>query len=133
VKEWAKAHKINNSKTGSFNSFTLSLLVIFHLQVPLCFCIFLCGDIFLSLFAFSIFWGVVNVADSWKYLFIILIIILSYLFRIDFFARMLCLFCVLSVISPSLHEIDLQPFDSVFSLLVSFFIFNPPVLREKGH
>lgn len=32
VKEWAKAHKINNSKTGSFNSFTLSLLVIFHLQ-----------------------------------------------------------------------------------------------------
>ncbi|KAK2441973.1 polynucleotide adenylyltransferase [Trifolium repens] len=32
VKQWAKAHKINNSKTGSFNSFTLSLLVIFHLQ-----------------------------------------------------------------------------------------------------
>ncbi|GAU36381.1 hypothetical protein TSUD_151480 [Trifolium subterraneum] len=32
VKQWAKAHKINNSKTGSFNSFTLSLLVIFHFQ-----------------------------------------------------------------------------------------------------
>ncbi|CAI8597269.1 unnamed protein product [Vicia faba] len=32
VKQWANAHKINNSKTGSFNSFTLSLLVIFHFQ-----------------------------------------------------------------------------------------------------
>ncbi|KAK7379301.1 hypothetical protein VNO80_04758 [Phaseolus coccineus] len=32
VKEWAKAHKINNSKTGTFNSYSLSLLVIFHFQ-----------------------------------------------------------------------------------------------------
>ncbi|XP_058730097.1 protein HESO1-like [Vicia villosa] len=32
VKQWANAHKINNSKTGSFNSFSLSLLVIFHFQ-----------------------------------------------------------------------------------------------------
>ncbi|KAI9078339.1 hypothetical protein K1719_039715 [Acacia pycnantha] len=32
VKEWAKVHKINNSKTGSFNSYSLSLLVIFHFQ-----------------------------------------------------------------------------------------------------
>ncbi|KAK3422514.1 protein HESO1 [Eucalyptus grandis] len=32
VKEWAKCHDINNPKTGSFNSFALSLLVIFHFQ-----------------------------------------------------------------------------------------------------
>ncbi|CAH2058702.1 unnamed protein product [Thlaspi arvense] len=32
VKEWAKAHDINNPKNGTFNSYTLSLLVIFHLQ-----------------------------------------------------------------------------------------------------
>ncbi|CAH8376412.1 unnamed protein product [Eruca vesicaria subsp. sativa] len=32
VKEWAKAHDINNPKNGTFNSYSLSLLVIFHLQ-----------------------------------------------------------------------------------------------------
>ncbi|KAK1572014.1 hypothetical protein Q3G72_026219 [Acer saccharum] len=32
VKEWAKAHDVNNPKTGSFNSYSLSLLVIFHFQ-----------------------------------------------------------------------------------------------------
>ncbi|OMO59090.1 putative zinc finger protein [Corchorus capsularis] len=32
VKEWAKAHGINNPKTGTFNSYSLSLLVIFHFQ-----------------------------------------------------------------------------------------------------
>ncbi|XP_062154459.1 protein HESO1 isoform X2 [Alnus glutinosa] len=32
VKEWAKAHDINNPKTGTFNSYSLSLLVIFHFQ-----------------------------------------------------------------------------------------------------
>ncbi|XP_023639489.1 protein HESO1 isoform X1 [Capsella rubella] len=32
VKEWAKAHNINDSKNGTFNSYSLSLLVIFHLQ-----------------------------------------------------------------------------------------------------
>ncbi|VVB02763.1 unnamed protein product [Arabis nemorensis] len=32
VKEWAKAHNINNPKNGTFNSYSLSLLVIFHLQ-----------------------------------------------------------------------------------------------------
>ncbi|KAF3433654.1 hypothetical protein FNV43_RR24757 [Rhamnella rubrinervis] len=32
VKEWAKAHNINNPKTGTFNSYSLSLLVIFHFQ-----------------------------------------------------------------------------------------------------
>ncbi|XP_010517334.1 PREDICTED: protein HESO1-like [Camelina sativa] len=32
VKEWAKAHNINDSKSGTFNSYSLSLLVIFHLQ-----------------------------------------------------------------------------------------------------
>lgn len=32
VKEWAKAHNINNPKAGSLNSFSLSLLVIFHFQ-----------------------------------------------------------------------------------------------------
>ncbi|XP_008461703.2 protein HESO1 isoform X1 [Cucumis melo] len=32
VKEWAKAHDINNSKQGTFNSYSLSLLVIFHFQ-----------------------------------------------------------------------------------------------------
>ncbi|KAI4307587.1 hypothetical protein L6164_030760 [Bauhinia variegata] len=32
VKEWAKTHGINNSKTGTFNSYSLSLLVIFHFQ-----------------------------------------------------------------------------------------------------
>ncbi|XP_059297424.1 protein HESO1 isoform X3 [Lycium ferocissimum] len=32
VKEWAKAHNINDSKTGTLNSYTLSLLVVFHFQ-----------------------------------------------------------------------------------------------------
>ncbi|KAL5569014.1 hypothetical protein UlMin_025589 [Ulmus minor] len=32
VKEWAKAHNINNSKSGTFNSYSLSLLVVFHFQ-----------------------------------------------------------------------------------------------------
>lgn len=32
VKEWARAHDINNSKTGTLNSYSLSLLVVFHLQ-----------------------------------------------------------------------------------------------------
>ncbi|KAK7285168.1 hypothetical protein RJT34_19929 [Clitoria ternatea] len=32
VKQWARAHKINNSKAGTFNSYSLSLLVIFHFQ-----------------------------------------------------------------------------------------------------
>ncbi|EYU19942.1 hypothetical protein ABFS82_06G073500 [Erythranthe guttata] len=32
VKEWAKAHHINDSKSGTLNSYSLSLLVIFHLQ-----------------------------------------------------------------------------------------------------
>lgn len=32
VKEWAKAHDINNPKTGSLNSYSYSLLVIFHFQ-----------------------------------------------------------------------------------------------------
>ncbi|CAL5343582.1 unnamed protein product [Camellia sinensis] len=32
VKEWAKAHGINDSKSGTFNSYTLSLLIIFHFQ-----------------------------------------------------------------------------------------------------
>ncbi|KAG6734895.1 hypothetical protein I3842_01G293000 [Carya illinoinensis] len=32
VKEWAKAHGINNSKAGTFNSYSLCLLVIFHFQ-----------------------------------------------------------------------------------------------------
>ncbi|KAK7305783.1 hypothetical protein VNO77_43695 [Canavalia gladiata] len=32
VKEWAKTHNINNSKTGTFNSYSLCLLVIFHFQ-----------------------------------------------------------------------------------------------------
>ncbi|KAL8090765.1 protein HESO1-like [Apium graveolens] len=32
VKEWAKAHNINESKSGSLNSYCLSLLVIFHFQ-----------------------------------------------------------------------------------------------------
>ncbi|KAF5453589.1 hypothetical protein F2P56_028486 [Juglans regia] len=32
VKEWAKAHDINNPKVGTFNSYSLSLLVIFHFQ-----------------------------------------------------------------------------------------------------
>ncbi|XP_075670576.1 protein HESO1 isoform X3 [Castanea sativa] len=32
VKEWAKAHDINNPKSGTFNSYSLSLLVIFHFQ-----------------------------------------------------------------------------------------------------
>ncbi|KDO69168.1 hypothetical protein CISIN_1g013307mg [Citrus sinensis] len=32
VKEWAKAHDINNPKTGTFNSYSLSLLVLFHFQ-----------------------------------------------------------------------------------------------------
>lgn len=33
VKEWAKACDINNSKNGSLNSYSLSLLVIIHFQV----------------------------------------------------------------------------------------------------
>ncbi|PIA54633.1 hypothetical protein AQUCO_00900887v1 [Aquilegia coerulea] len=32
VKEWAKANDINNPKEGTFNSYALCLLVIFHLQ-----------------------------------------------------------------------------------------------------
>ncbi|XP_057523725.1 protein HESO1 [Amaranthus tricolor] len=32
VKEWAKTNNINNPKTGTFNSYSLSLLVIFHFQ-----------------------------------------------------------------------------------------------------
>ncbi|CAI9774850.1 unnamed protein product [Fraxinus pennsylvanica] len=32
VKEWAKAHNINDPKSGTMNSYTLSLLVVFHLQ-----------------------------------------------------------------------------------------------------
>ncbi|XAR71993.1 Polynucleotide adenylyltransferase [Bertholletia excelsa] len=32
VKEWAKAHNINDPKSGTLNSYTLSLLVIFHFQ-----------------------------------------------------------------------------------------------------
>lgn len=32
VKEWAKAHKINNPKSGTFNSYSLCLLVVFHFQ-----------------------------------------------------------------------------------------------------
>ncbi|KAJ0901181.1 putative polynucleotide adenylyltransferase [Helianthus annuus] len=32
VKEWAKAHGINDPKTGTFNSYSLSLLIIFHFQ-----------------------------------------------------------------------------------------------------
>lgn len=32
VKEWAKTHNINNPKAGSLNSYSLSLLVIFHFQ-----------------------------------------------------------------------------------------------------
>ncbi|XP_065872244.1 protein HESO1 [Euphorbia lathyris] len=32
VKEWAKAHKINDPKCGTFNSYSLTLLVIFHFQ-----------------------------------------------------------------------------------------------------
>ncbi|CAH9065234.1 unnamed protein product [Cuscuta europaea] len=32
VKEWAKAHNINDSKCGTLNSYSLSLLVIFHFQ-----------------------------------------------------------------------------------------------------
>ncbi|KAJ8443174.1 hypothetical protein Cgig2_005725 [Carnegiea gigantea] len=33
VKEWAKANDINNPKTGTLNSYSLSLLVVFHFQV----------------------------------------------------------------------------------------------------
>ncbi|XVF23954.1 hypothetical protein REPUB_Repub13aG0084300 [Reevesia pubescens] len=32
VKEWAKANGINNPKAGTFNSYSLTLLVIFHFQ-----------------------------------------------------------------------------------------------------
>ncbi|XP_058207139.1 protein HESO1 [Rhododendron vialii] len=32
VKEWAKAHGINDSKSGTLNSYCLSLLIIFHFQ-----------------------------------------------------------------------------------------------------
>ncbi|KAL8257527.1 hypothetical protein R6Q59_029568 [Mikania micrantha] len=32
VKEWAKAHGINDSKTGTLNSYSLSLLIVFHFQ-----------------------------------------------------------------------------------------------------
>ncbi|XP_047954551.1 protein HESO1-like [Salvia hispanica] len=32
VKEWAKTHHINDSKSGSLNSYCLSLLVLFHFQ-----------------------------------------------------------------------------------------------------
>lgn len=33
VKEWFKVHDINNPMNGSLNSYSLSLLVIFHFQV----------------------------------------------------------------------------------------------------
>ncbi|WCJ19669.1 Speckle targeted PIP5K1A-regulated poly(A) polymerase [Euphorbia peplus] len=32
VKEWAKSHRINDPKNGTFNSYSLSLLVVFHFQ-----------------------------------------------------------------------------------------------------
>ncbi|XP_024990021.1 protein HESO1 isoform X1 [Cynara cardunculus var. scolymus] len=32
VKEWAKAHGINDPKSGTLNSYSLSLLIIFHFQ-----------------------------------------------------------------------------------------------------
>ncbi|PSS33347.1 hypothetical protein CEY00_Acc03735 [Actinidia chinensis var. chinensis] len=32
VKEWAKAHGINDPRSGSLNSYCLSLLIIFHFQ-----------------------------------------------------------------------------------------------------
>ncbi|XP_073139689.1 protein HESO1-like [Henckelia pumila] len=32
VKEWAKAHNINDPKSGTLNSYSLSLLVVYHLQ-----------------------------------------------------------------------------------------------------
>ncbi|KAK2968543.1 hypothetical protein RJ640_009388 [Escallonia rubra] len=32
VKEWAKAHDINDSTSGTLNSYSLSFLIIFHLQ-----------------------------------------------------------------------------------------------------
>ncbi|BFG22726.1 hypothetical protein CerSpe_090000 [Prunus speciosa] len=32
VKEWAKTHNINNPKFGTFNSYSLTLLVVFHFQ-----------------------------------------------------------------------------------------------------
>ncbi|KAI5670609.1 hypothetical protein M9H77_10973 [Catharanthus roseus] len=32
VKEWAKAHNVNEPKSGSLNSYSLSLLVLFHFQ-----------------------------------------------------------------------------------------------------
>ncbi|CAI0412084.1 unnamed protein product [Linum tenue] len=32
VKEWAKTHNINNPKCGTLNSYSLSLLVVFHFQ-----------------------------------------------------------------------------------------------------
>ncbi|KAM7499300.1 hypothetical protein LguiA_023714 [Lonicera macranthoides] len=32
VKEWAQAHDINDSKSGTLNSYCLSLLIIFHFQ-----------------------------------------------------------------------------------------------------
>ncbi|TQE07213.1 hypothetical protein C1H46_007266 [Malus baccata] len=32
VKEWAKAHRINNPRAGTFNSYSLTLLVLFHFQ-----------------------------------------------------------------------------------------------------
>lgn len=33
IKEWAKAQNINDPKKGTMNSYSLCLLVIFHLQV----------------------------------------------------------------------------------------------------
>ncbi|KAK1298527.1 hypothetical protein QJS10_CPB14g01638 [Acorus calamus] len=33
IKEWAKTHNINDPKSGSFNSYSLCLLVIFHFQM----------------------------------------------------------------------------------------------------
>ena len=33
IKEWAKAQKINDPKSGSLNSYSLCLLVLFHFQV----------------------------------------------------------------------------------------------------
>lgn len=35
VKEWAKVYNINNPKSGTLNSYSLCLLVVFHFQVML--------------------------------------------------------------------------------------------------
>lgn len=36
VKSWAKAHDLNDAGRSTFNSWSLALLVIFHLQVASC-------------------------------------------------------------------------------------------------